>query len=84
MKWKIVPVEATGPMAENMLGEMPFTAYGRALAAAPRYVVTDEDVEAAHAAYTKVYWSRDQTRTVIDCMRAALEAFVRRLEGGGE
>ena len=76
MKWKIVPVEATKRMAEIAFNMGGVGVYEELVAAAPPYVVTDEDVYAAWDAFLD---QKDDAR-----MRAALEAFVKRLEAGRE
>lgn len=78
MKWKIVPVEATAEMrdaAESHAvgGESAYTA---AIAAAPPYVVTDDDARVV----LNAFWDSSITDGVA-AMRAALEAFVKRLGG---
>lgn len=88
MKWKIVPTVATAEMLEYAR-DWSYVKYGKPigddaasgclnamLAAAKPYVVTDEDVYAAWDAFLD---QKDDAR-----MRAALEAFVKRLEAGRE
>lgn len=80
MKWKIVPVEPDRSMLNcaNAFAEGGATAYAAAIAAAPPYVVTDEDVHAASCAYLNASGAVSIRHAV---MRAALEAFLKRLGG---
>lgn len=80
MKRKIVPVEATPDQAAKgfIVSEAPHDpagVYRAMIAAAPPYVVTDEDARAAWKTF-HAKWPHD-----MKCMRAALEAFARRLGG---
>lgn len=93
MKRKIVPVEATPEMVLAVVNDDSQTRKGEyraAIAAAPPYVVTDEDVAAASEAEKEAFydaihanaggtWSQNAARLV--SMRAALEAFLKRLGG---
>lgn len=90
MKWKIVPVEptpemlaATADMDGATRGIQDRRCYKAAIAAAPPYVVTDEDVEAAAASHVvaRTAAAQDGNYSLYHGVRAALEAFARRLGG---